>query len=342
MDKHSDGGKDSFRDASLRVSIPTVPGRMKFLMELVRSLNSQTFREFDIALIVSRGTSKLYGDLDSNLHVDIIEQKGQGFMDAMQTTVRSSGNYDININLDDDSLIGRDHVEKYMKAFSRSKNVGVIFGTEENNMPGFHGNLEKFLKFNQFINRRPLTETLAKYSVYFNSAGILSGRRNYKTGSSTILGQGTNMAWISEALAETHLPSCNEKFLGILNEQYLALQAVFKGYEVRVEHIDSIPRKETRGESLSSDSSIRGYDRRLLELYSSPVFVNSIAGIDAKELKRAISKMKLFALRGEVRIGIEFLRCSLQCIESGFKEDEAVNEIEKLWNLQTIESRELN
>lgn len=338
-EKHDYGDRNGARKASLRVSIPTIPERMNFLTELIKSLNSQTYTDFDIALIVTKGSSDLYKGIESDIPVHIIEQQGHGFMDAMQLTVSSSMGYDINVNLDDDSVIGRDHVERYLKEFSGSGKVGMIFGTEDGLIPGIHGNFEKFLRFNYFINRQPLVSSLSKYYVYFNSAGILSGRTDYGTGTATLLGSGTNMAWTSEALAGARLPSYNEKSLGILNEQYLALQSVLRGFEVRTGRIDSIPRKETRGKSLSSDVSLKGYDRRLLELYSSPVFVDSITEVNIAVLKKAISKMRLLPLRGEVRMGIRVLSCALHSIESGLGEEEAFSEIERLWVPQVAEVR---
>lgn len=310
---------------------------MKFLLELLRSLDNQTFGNFDLALIVPAGSSKSYGDIESKVPVSIIEQRGHGYMDAMQITVKTSMEYDINVNLDDDSTIGRDHVEKYLKAFSGEEKVGMIFGTDNGRIPGIHGNFENFLKFNRLINRKPLLDALSSYSVYFNSAGILSGITNYGIGANTILGSGTNMAWFSEALSDARLPLSDEKSLGILNEQYLALQAVLRGFNVRSEWIDSVPREETRGESLSSDSSEKGYDRRLLELYSSPIFVNGVTGINRAELKRTISRMKMMPLRGEVRMGIRVLSSALRSIESGLKEEEALREIERLWEGRLVE-----
>lgn len=324
---------------SIRVSIPTIPRRINFLADLIGSLNSQTYHEFDIALIVTRGSAHLYRDIESSVPIKVIEQPGQGFMDAMETTVRSSMDYDVNVNLDDDSTIGRDHVEKYRKAFSKSQNIGLIFGTDNGNIPGVQGNFDYFLKFNHLINRKPLIENFAKYHVYFNSAGLLAGKTNYGTGEATILGSGTNMAWISEALEDAHLPSYNVKSLGILNEQYLALQSAIKGYGIKAERIDSTPRKETRGKSLSSDNSTRGYGRRLLELYSSPIFVHNIISVDTRDLKKAILKMKLMPLRGEVRRATKVLGRVLESIESGLKEEEAVNDIEKVWERGLVEVR---
>lgn len=327
------------KEMSLRVSIPTIPTRINFLKDLIRSLNNQTFLNFDIALIVTGGNSGLYKDIESGVPVKIIEQTKQGFMDAMETTVESSMEYDINVNLDDDSTIGRDHVEKYLRAFSKARNIGLIFGTDNGSIPGVQGNFDYFLKFNRFINSKPLIEKFARYHVYFNSAGLLAGKTNYGTGEATILGSGTNMAWLSEALVGAHLPSYNAKSLGILNEQYLALQSAIRGYGIKAERIDSTPRKETRGISLSSDKSPKGYDRRLLELYSSPIFVHSITNVEPKDLKKAILKMKLLPLRGEVRMAIRVLGNVLDSIESGLDEKAAANDIEKVWERRLAEVR---
>lgn len=335
--KHRDGEKNHFEGLSVRVSIPTVPKRIRFLLELITSLNSQTFLNFDIALIVPKGSSNLYASIASDVPLKVIEQNDYGMMDAIKMTVRSSMNYDINVNLDDDSIIGKDHVEKYLETFSMTDNVGMIFGTDDDHIPGIHGNLEKFLKFNYLINRRPLIKALEKYSVYFNSAGILSGRTSYGPGTTTLLGLGTNMAWVPEALKGAHLPLLNCNSLGILNEQYLALQSVLNGFKVIVGPIDSTPRKETRGASLSSDRSIKGYDRRLLELYTSPIFVNGITEVNTAELKRTISRMKLVPFRGDVRLGIRILGFALESIESELKEEEVVKEIERLWENQILE-----
>lgn len=324
------------RKSSVRVSIMTTPKRIIFLKELMKSLNLQTFPDFDIALIVPSGSIKYYKGLESGSSLNIIEQRGMGFMDAMQEAVDTSKGYDFNINLDDDSIISRDHIERYLKAFSKAEKVGIIFGTEAHHIIGTKGNLRRFLKYNYYMNRHPLSNLLINYPVFFNSAGLLSGKLDYGVGSNTLMGAGMNMAWVPEALDNASLPAYNFESRGILNEQYLALQAVMSGYEVRISDVDSTQRKETRGNSLSSGSGVKEYMRRLFELYSSPIFVNSILRVEPLDLRRTITKMKLMTLWPDIRVCVKVLKSVATSIETGLKADEAFLEIEKLWESQLL------
>jgi|ECHnycMinimDraft_1075156.scaffolds.fasta_scaffold02900_1 glycosyltransferase involved in cell wall biosynthesis len=281
------------------VTVPTLFKREKSLRALLNSLTSQTYKDFKVIIITPNLTrnskERLFALLEeSKLDFSICIQNGSGFVNAINTALDVCR--EINISTDDDAILDKHVIEKYVLALMDNK-IGLATGFVNYLPPFFNRTLFLYLS-SYFLDSKPLTQNLYGYTTFFNRAGIITLKptvifqtlKRFRT----LTPIGVNMAWRKEAVKGFRIPEFLKK--GILNESYLALVCTERGLEVlSLKEINVLHPKSK--DSLSRSKTWIDDFTKIFEYYLSPAIVNRIVPIDIDQLStyyKQITKISLF------------------------------------------------
>jgi hypothetical protein len=149
--------------------------REKSLRALLNSLTSQTYKDFKVIIITPNLTrnskERLFALLEeSKLDFSICIQNGSGIVNAMNTALDVCR--EINISTDDDAILDKHVIEKYVLALMDNK-IGLATGFVNYLPPFFNRTLFLYLS-SYFLDSKPLTQNLYGYTTFFNRVGIIT------------------------------------------------------------------------------------------------------------------------------------------------------------------------
>ena len=278
---------------SVTLTIPTL-GRINLtFMDMLHSLDNQTFKDFKAIFIVPLDYQELRLNMileETDLEFSIVHQTNNGFENAMNCALRSSS--DINLNMDDDAIYPLSHVRTYIQLFEET-NAGIIFG-KVNGRSSYLNKTLFFLEMQYLLNNKPLASSLKNYLVFFNSAGFLSGnilslqtpfRRGLRLNGSPI---GVNMGWSKHAVKNFSLLEFSKR--GTINEAYIALHVIMNGMSVIETNLLNVKHNHI-GESLSRENNKKSFLEKLTELLFTPLVVQTYYHIDQREFEKALTKI---------------------------------------------------
>ncbi|MGD6934608.1 MAG: glycosyltransferase family 2 protein [Candidatus Bathyarchaeia archaeon] len=237
---------------TVTVVIPTYK-RAKILPIMLSALKSQTFKDFDVIMVVKPsgdGTEELLKQASNSLKITVIPQQSGHIVDAYFLGAKNSTG-DIVAFLDDDAIPAQDWLMETVKIFQNSNVVGVtgdqfpvvINGGKLHVLE--EPEISSVLSHYEFaLWGRPLTG-LENYKNSIGTSGIVYERGNNaysrKHGEAKALLRGPSMAVKGEVLRGFSLPP--DWILGCAWEMMLGWQIWKQGYvtvyspKVKVYHI---------------------------------------------------------------------------------------------------------
>jgi glycosyltransferase involved in cell wall biosynthesis len=235
---------------SVTVLIPTYK-RAHLLKHVLEALDNQTYKDFDVVVIVKPSgdkTVEITQKFAKLLKIKIVIQEKGYFTDAINLGLQNTSG-DITAFLDDDAIPFPDWIKTLVETYALP-NVGGVAGNvipaflNEKDKVQFSGKASEIvfdLDQKPFLNTigqktwsRPL-KGLQNYLVYISKAGnveINFGLRNSanQTITKSLLGMGANMSVLTEATKGFKLP--NSWIMGWGNEQFLGWHIWKKGYNL--------------------------------------------------------------------------------------------------------------
>lgn len=312
----------------VKVSVPSLLNSYINLKDILSSLKTQSFSDFELNLIVP-GNLKIKDEFLGLFEqyggdYKLIRQSGRGFENAVNEAIQ--GKYDINVSTDDDAVLPKDHLLKIVKKFSNPK-IGVITGRVNGDLPYFNRTFYLYLVSSLLSKNKDISNLKDVPVVYFNNSGLLTfnifkSNRLFRKEFNTMSPIGVNMAWSQEALTDFHLVEFSR--LGTLNESYISYHAFMRGYDTIFSRELNVYHK-LNGNSLSRQKNLYDDLTKFLEFFFSPFILGKTNVVDKSVLSRAylipmpsIYKMLL----------IEILK-SLQTIS---KERWSENKVKSIYN----------
>ena len=314
----------------ISVTLPTMGNNLSSLRKTLYSLSTQSHDDFKLIIILPKN----YGSTDSikallenkALDFDLIRQTGYGFENAMNSALNSTR--DININIDDDAIYYKDHIENYIKRFERGK-YGVISGIV-NGKPSYANRTKYLLFLNRLSNGTPISNNLRGYETYINSSGFLTSNflqfLSRKALKKSIFPVGVNFGWIGEIARNFRLIEYSKK--GTLNETYLSFHAVkmgldaivCKGLDVKHEHTTT---------SLSSSEGPSDDLLKLVEFYFSPLILETVE-VDIEPIDNLVRIVKSIPFERSIS---RFLPLLLERVKTGIQENWDSSKVQKEYGL---------
>lgn len=282
---------------SVTLTIPTL-GRINLaFMDMLHSLDNQTFKDFKAIFIVPLDYQELRLNKvleETDLDFSIEHQTDKGFENAMNCALRSSS--DINLNMDDDAIYPSTHVRTYIQLFEET-NAGIIFG-KVNGHSSYLNKTLFFLEMQYLFDNKPIASSLENYLIFFNSAGFLSGnvsslmtsfRSRLRLNASPI---GVNMGWSKHAVKNFSLLEFSKR--GTINEAYIALHAIMNGMPVIETNLLNVKHNHI-AESLSRENNRKSFLEKLAELIFTPLVIQTYYHIDQREFEKALDKIRIIS-----------------------------------------------
>jgi len=229
---------------SVSIIIPTFQ-RAPFLKYALEALNNQTYRNFEIVVIVKPGGDETLEVLKDyrNLPIKIIMQKEGYVSEAYNLGLREAKGEIIAI-MDDDSVPYSDWLEKYVKIYANHKEVGGVSGDTINAEIGEDGRMKEVPEVSHLIERwhnyyysslsynRPLNE-MSDFMIFIGKDGLVHTRlvmKKLKQVVPSLLFMGANMSVRKEAIEGLKIDE--NLVLGFSYEQILAYQIWRRGYKL--------------------------------------------------------------------------------------------------------------
>lgn len=150
----------------ISVFIP-VSDRLESLEKILQSLRVQSFRNFEIIIVINKGAKLVYELIKkykSYLNIRLIKQKKPGLTKAANLALqKAKGN--IFVRIDDDVIVSKNWLESIYKTFSTDKKIGGVTGPTI--IPSSYlGNRDLFFFENKFNSRDLFWSLIGK--LYFN------------------------------------------------------------------------------------------------------------------------------------------------------------------------------
>ncbi|MEM2143744.1 MAG: glycosyltransferase family 2 protein [Candidatus Jordarchaeaceae archaeon] len=272
----TEGRKRSTPNFRVSVIIPTYK-RGHLIKHILDSLKNQTYKNFEVIIIVKPSGDQTVAVIEQYkncLSVSVVWQQKGNCLDAINIGIEHA-NGEIIVCGDDDSIPYPDWIENHVKAY-RDPKIGGVAGDVlpvsmgESRFVSTPSQRSEIIPANFSAWNRPSLpwnqpiKGLENFFVYISRAGLVEYNclvsfyaRHRRVAS--LLGMGTNMSFLAEAVRDFRFP--DSWVLGLSNEQYLAWHLWREGYRlvfdpaIKVSHIN-------HGESMSR--SIRQRKRDLL------------------------------------------------------------------------------
>lgn len=231
-------------DPLVSVIIPTFQ-RAPFLKYALEALNEQTYRNFEIVVIVKPGGDETLEVLKDyrNLPIKIIMQK-EGFVSEAYNLGLKEAKGEIIAIMDDDSVPYSDWLEKYVKIYVEHEEVGGVSGDPLNAEISEDGKLKEVPEVLHLLERwhdyyysslsynRPLNK-MSDYMIFIGKDGLVHTRpalKRLKQVVPSLLFMGANMSVKKEAIEGLKIDE--NLVLGFSYEQILAYQIWRRGYKL--------------------------------------------------------------------------------------------------------------
>ncbi len=257
----------------VKVSVPSLLNSYDNLKDILSSLETQSFSDFELDIIIPKNIDpkdeylELFDQYKGNIR--IINQSSKGFENAVNSAIQ--GNYDINISTDDDAILPMNHLSNVVKKLSNPR-IGIITGRVNGKLPYLNRTLYLYFLSSFLSEKRDILNYKGAPVIYFNSTGFLTlnpfhteglFQKDFKTMSPI----GVNMAWSKESLANFHLLEFSR--LGTLNEAYMSYHAFENGYDTIFSKELNVIHK-VNVHSLSRQNTLYDDLTKFLEFFFSP------------------------------------------------------------------------
>jgi glycosyltransferase involved in cell wall biosynthesis len=240
------------------VIIPTF-NRAPFLTYALEALKRQTYRNFEVIVVVKPGgdeTDKVLEKYSHELPLKIIVQNEEFVSKAYNMGLKEAKG-DIIAIMDDDSVPFDDWLEKHLQAYRSFKKLGGISGSALNAKINAQHGMEQipetasmYMRWRDFYYsswsyNRPL-HGMSNWWIFFGRDGLvhqrpLSFKETHQQAVRSLLLMGANMSVKKEAISGLKIEE--DLILGFSYEQLLAYQIWRRGYElmhdptIKVHHI---------------------------------------------------------------------------------------------------------
>lgn len=303
------------------VTIPTLGQDLTSLQFVLGDLSRQTFRDFNLKLILPRSSRMLTEQVDvllesTSLDAEICFQPGTGFEDAMSTALSISD--DINVNTDDDSRLTEDFLASHFGILKES-DVGILSGAVNGTLP-FLDRSGLLYATNSIGSRNCLDPGVCGGAVlHFNEGGLLSfgnsafarvGRKLFSS-----LGQiGVNLSWKRTYTSGFSFPRLSAR--GILNESILAFHIQSQGGRACLTRQINVSHKKHA--SLSRDRSDAAMVEKFTDVLTSTLYLHRRGFSTEKGFARCVKLLGLFASATRYS---EPVRDSIRLVQTALIED---------------------
>ncbi len=234
-------------EPSVSVLIPTYE-RAKTLKYVLEGLEKQTYRNFEIIIVLKPGqdeTSSLLEAFQKKLRMKVVIQK-QGSVAAAYNLGLRAAKGEIIAFLDDDAIPSPDWMETHIKTYERFENVGGVSGIAKSAKIQGNKRIVEIPEEHVYPYKRqqkyydlPWTNPLRGMSdwlIYFGKDGLIHNRalldekETLREPVPSLLYMGANMSVKRKAIEGTWV---NENsFLGFAFEQVLSFQIWKRGYSL--------------------------------------------------------------------------------------------------------------
>lgn len=228
------------------VIIPTYQ-RAPFLKYALEGLKKQTYRNFEIIVIVKPGgdeTEKVLQKYQRDLPTKIIMQR-EGFVSRAYNLGLREAKGEIITFLDDDSVPYANWLEEHVDTYSKYSRLGGVSGPANSARITKDGEViqipedsvypyDRQVKYYDFPWSRPITG-MSRWLIYFGRDGLVHHRQLLRKGDlkrvfSSLLFMGANMSVKRDAIEGLRVNE--DSILGFAFEQLLSYQIWRQGYKL--------------------------------------------------------------------------------------------------------------
>jgi glycosyltransferase involved in cell wall biosynthesis len=226
------------------IIIPTFK-RAPFLKYALEALSEQSYRNFEIVVIVKPGGDETLEVLKDypNLPIKIVMQK-EGFVSEAYNLGLREAKGEVIVIMDDDSVPYSDWLEKYVKIYVENEEVGGVSGDPLNAEISEDGEIKEVPEVFHLLERwhnyyygslsynRPLNK-MSDFMIFIGKDGLVHTRpalKRLKQVVPSLLFMGANMSVRKEAIEGLKIDE--NLVLGFSYEQILAYQIWRRGYKL--------------------------------------------------------------------------------------------------------------
>jgi len=194
----------------ISVVVPTF-NRCESLKRLLDSLTKQNFADFEVVIVdnnSSDGTPQLVKEYEKKLSIQYVQQKGEGFIDAVNTGLEKSRG-EIFLRTDDDAQVSPEWLAAINRTFGSATDIGGVTGPV-NIAQGYLQNRDLFFFQEKLKHGNALWKLIGKfYYDYLMEGKAYAISKDLRCGTFTFGANFISPGSVSSAIEVDHLEPCN-------------------------------------------------------------------------------------------------------------------------------------